>query len=50
MRERVRRGGRERSTEALRWYRVECEVEDVRAGGARPEGLGSIEAVSRGEA
>ena len=29
---------------------MECEVEDVRAGGARPEGLGSIGAVSRGEA
>ena len=26
------------------------EVEDVRAGGARPEGLGSIGAVSMGEA
>ncbi len=29
---------------------MECEVEDVKAGGARPEGLGSIGAVSMGEA
>lgn len=50
MRSRVRSGGRERSTEALMLYLVEWDWGAVNGGGAFPEGLGSMGAVSTGAA
>lgn len=47
---RVRRGGRERRTEARILYLVEWDWEDVRGGGPAFVGLDSMGVISIGEA